>query len=355
LKREFNRQGVGLIPITDGAKAMVAEMFSSTKAPAEVVIGAAFIGAGMEKKDKSNIAPLEKPIPHITAEKDNLTLLIKRELDLEQYPILSDHILGGKPVVPLALITEWIGHSALHENPGLMFHGIDSLRLLAGIKLDKDKKLVRLMAGKVRRTEEFYEVDVEIRNGKINNKDVIHSRATALLADQLPSPPQYKGPNFKSTAHVFEKTLSDIYEEVLFHGDRLKGIQTILSHSAEGMAARLATAPEPVAWMADPLRSHWILDPLVLDCAFQMAIIWCHEYVGKRCLPSFAASYRQYREGFPEKEVIAVLQVNKTNATKMIGDFNFIDPEGKVVAQLKGYEAIMDNSLEKAFGRQNAA
>jgi hypothetical protein len=50
--------------------------------------------------------------------------------------------------VPFALITEWFGHGALHENPGLVLHGIDDMRILKGVRLDAQKKLIRLFAGK---------------------------------------------------------------------------------------------------------------------------------------------------------------------------------------------------------------
>lgn len=50
-----------------------------------------------------------------------------------------------------------------------------------------------------------------------------------------------------------------------------------------------------------------------------------------------------------------MLHVRNTNSTKMIGDFTFLDRNNNVIAQLNGYEAIMDASLDKAFGQQDAA
>ena len=60
--------------------------------------------------------------------------------------------------------------------------------------------------------------------------------------------------------------------------------------------AQIEAAPEPEKWMADPLRSRWLSDPLILDSAFQMAIIWCFENRGAVSLPAYSASYRQYRQ-----------------------------------------------------------
>ena len=355
LKREFDRKGIALIPLKDGANAMVTEMSSDMEGPVEVVIGSTFEPAVEKRAVNTREIPVKLTQASNISKEAPLSMLIKREIDLQQYPILSDHVLGGKPVVPLALIAEWLGHSALHENPGLLFHGIDALRLLNGIKLDQKKKLIRLMAGKARRNDGFFEVDVEIRNGKVDGKDVIHSRATALLADQLPPAPKYKAFPIKQETNALDQQLSEIYDKVLFHGEGLKGIQSILSFSASGMTARLKAAPEPENWMTDPLRSQWILDPLVLDCAFQMALIWCNEQFGKRCLPSFAASYRQYQSAFPQNGVTAVWKAKKNNSAKIMGDFTFLDQNNRVIARLNGYEAVMDASLEKAFRQQNAA
>jgi hypothetical protein len=97
------------------------------------------------------------------------------------------------------------------------------------------------------------------------------------------------------------------------------------------------------------LRSRWIADPLVLDSAFQLAIIWCYETQGKVSLPSYAASYRQYRDRWPAGGVRAVLKVKHVTASKMTGDFTFIDVDDEIVARLSGYEAIMDSGLQGAF------
>ncbi|MEJ2659778.1 MAG: polyketide synthase dehydratase domain-containing protein [Desulfobacteraceae bacterium] len=102
--------------------------------------------------------------------------------------------------------------------------------------------------------------------------------------------------------------------------------------------------------MHHPLRSRWIADPLVLDSAFQMAIIWCHERLGRVSLPSFAVSYRQYCSRFPQDGVVAVMEVRKSNEYKIQGDIVFMDNNSnQVVASLKGYEAIMAPDLFKAF------
>jgi len=183
---------------------------------------------------------------------------------------------------------------------------------------------------------------------------VIHSRATAILAESFSAPPLYTVPATLS-AKNYVKTREEVYEKILFHGDDLRGISEIVSCASQGMLARISTAPPPERWMKEPFRSRWIADPLVLDCAFQMAIVWCFEEKGFASLPSYYARYRQYRKSFPIEDVTVVLEVAEASTHKMKGNFTFLDADGVVIAQLHGYEAVMDGSLFKTFKPQLAA
>jgi hypothetical protein len=198
------------------------------------------------------------------------------------------------------------------------------------------------------RSGSVYEVDVEIRNGVKDGREVVHSSARAILTNGFPTPPPFKE-NGHFKVNPPKHSLEELYAQILFHGDDLRGIRDIIRISEEGMTARLSAAPTPLSWMQEPLRSRWIGDPLVLDCAFQMGIVWCHENHNKVSLPSFAASYRQYRDRFPDTGVIAVLEIDSVTDHKMVGNFTFLDEEKKVVAHLNGYEAIMDENLIGKF------
>ncbi len=335
LKRNFLKQGISLIPISQGAQAMVEEMAQPRGGAVEVVIG-----GPLPQAQTDEIAP--------ASPSRDLSLTCKRDVSVERYPVLNSHQLDGRPVVPLALITEWLAHSALHANPGLLLYGMDNLRLLNGITLDQQSRQVRMLAGKTLRRDGLYAVDVEVRDGGQGPVERIHSSASAILSEQLPAPPVFsENGHFKPGEGI--APLEEIYQHILFHGRDLQGIQEIIRVSREGITARVATAPPPAQWINGPMRSRWIADPLVLDCAFQMAIVWCHHQHGQVCLPSFATAYRQYCRRFPVNGVSAVLEVRQCTGRKMTGDFTFLDADKKVLAQLKGYEAIMDPNLMKAF------
>jgi len=352
LKREFERSGIYLLPIHDAAKSMLYEMMAENYSPVEIVIGAEFTGAGPNYNRQLKRPALVKPAPIV--KKHQLALSFEREIDIHQYPILQSHVIDGKPVVPLALMTEWFAHGALHENPGLVLHGLDDIRVMKGIRMEQDNKLIRLMAGKIHKNGEYYEVALELRDGKMSGQDILHAKAKAILGANLAVAPSYQ---FSKTmvAKAYTRKIKEVYDKVLFHGAQLHGIRKIVSCSSRGMVAHITTAPAPAEWMSAPLRNQWIADPLVLDCAFQMATVWCFEEKGVVSLPSYGASYRQYCDRFPSGGVTVVLEIEEVSNRRMRGNFTFLDTEDGIVARMNGYEAIMDASLFKAFKPQYRA
>jgi acyl transferase domain-containing protein/NAD(P)-dependent dehydrogenase (short-subunit alcohol dehydrogenase family) len=352
LKREFTRNGIHLIPIGYGAESMLSEMRAPENSPVEIVIGAELTGDAPKNRNLPKRPELVKPASVET--QPPLTLSFERQIDVHRYPILQSHIIDGKPVVPLALMTEWFAHGALHENPGLVLQGLDDIRVLKGIRMEQDQKHIRLLAGKLQKNGERYEVAVELRDGELAGKDILHARAKAVLGDSLAPAPDYQFSK-PMVARAYTRKIKDVYDKILFHGRQLHGIRKIVSCSSRGMVAHLSTAPVPAEWMSTPLRNQWIVDPRVLDCAFQMATVWCFEEKGAVSLPSYASSYRQYCGRFPTDGVTAVLEVKDVTNRRMRGDFTFLDAGDAIVARLKGYEAIMDASLFKAFKPQYRA
>lgn len=351
LKNEFKRRNIDLLPLQAGAEAMVKEMTNpTTPGHAEVVIGTVL--TPLQHQSTTDASQPQKRA--MQKSPPTFSTTFSREISLADYPILGDHRLGGKPVVPLALMTEWFAHGALHANPGLQLLGLDDMRVLKGIRLETDKRLIRLLAGKTTANGRIFEVDLELRNGNNGQNEVVHTSAKAILADRLEQPPLFSLPSIAPNDR-FPFTIDEIYEKILFHGEQLRGISKIMGLSDQIMIARIQPAPAPNTWIKEPLRSHWIADPLVLDCAFQMATIWCHEKVGVVSLPSYSSAYRQYTPRFPREEITVVLQVKEVSRHKMVGDFTFVSTDQTVVATLTGYEAVMDASLFRAFKPQNAA
>ena len=111
---------------------------------------------------------------------------------------------------------------------------------------------------------------------------------TSYILDGKPVVPYFDKSQYMGI-NGYSKTIDEIYEKILFHGLELRRIREIIGYSPRSVAARISSAPSPAKWMTAPLRSRWIADPLVLDCACQMAIIWCFEERKTLSLPSYSA------------------------------------------------------------------
>jgi hypothetical protein len=345
LKKAFLDRGIALIPLQRGAEAFVTELAAKDTTAVEVVIGSEFA-------DHQEIRPpASVPIAstgHRGEQRRELRTVFISELNLDHYPILDHHRLDGKPVVPFALMAEWFGHAALHNNPGLQLTGLDNMRLLKGIVLQDRQRPIRVLAAQAEPHAGSLQVDLELRDGIEAGAEVIHSKATAILMDSLPPPPTFTIPE-SLQEDAYHREVAAIYSDILFHGRALQGIRRVRACNAHGMLADLATAPAPGSWIQKPPRNRWIADPLVLDCAFQMASLWCYEEAGQVSLPSYSAAYRQYCRRFPAVPIRAVLQVTAVSRHKLTGDFTFLDPEGQVLAEIAGYEAVMEDRLMRAF------
>jgi hypothetical protein len=103
------------------------------------------------------------------------------------------------------------------------------------------------------------------------------------------------------------------------------------------------------------LRQKWLADPLAIDAAFQMLILWTLEKHEAPSLPCYLQRYRQYRREFPADGVRVVARVTGGNALHAYADIDFVDGAGRLVARIEGYECVVDAGLIRAFRRNRTA
>ena len=154
------------------------------------------------------------------------------------------------PVLPVALILEWMAEAATARNPGLLVSGVDDFRLFKGVVLGHQKPAtVELRAGKpVRRAAEFA-VPVEICGTLASGKEVAHARAVIVLSDRLEaSLPRLREPELSRT-----RLREEIYQTVLFHGPLMQGIESVEGCAERGIAGWVSTAPPTSEWLDRPI------------------------------------------------------------------------------------------------------
>jgi len=334
LKKLFLKEGVGLIPIKEGAALLACELLSNNSSVEVCVLA------------KGSSIPREEVPPKIKSESSSL-LTFERKLDLLEHPFLEHHVIDGRPVLPMAIMLEWLAHAALHENPGYQFHGCDDFRILHGVICDQPEPLqLRYLTGIPRATSHGLIIPVEARSFRNNGKDVLHARADILLVEALPGSPA----NLRSiTAPKVEYLIDDLYREVLFHGKMMHCLENVESCGERGITCWVKGAPEPSEWIRQPLRQRWILDPLGLDAILQMMIVWTSKMQGMGSLPCRIGSLRLFRKPIFNQKLKVVLEIRKANELHAVADVDMIDPVFGVVMRLEAVEGVLDASLARAF------
>ena len=337
LKKVFADEGIGLISLLDGGELLIREI-ASGKGPVEVVAMAGAAGK-----------PLAVPGP---AAAKPLSCALNLNLSVEDFPFLKSHVMDAHAVLPMAMIMEWLSHGALHGNPGLHFHGFNDLRICKGVIMEPNQTLgLQVMAGRAEKRDSLYVVPVELTGAAGHDqRTVLHARGEVVLAKQLPEgirsipdPP----------AAPYAPLNNRLYDpQRLFHGPDLQGIRQVESCYPKGIAALVNAAPQPSRWIRQPLRSSWLSDPLVMDCAFQLMILWSFHRFGAASLPCFVGRYRQYHDTFPRDGAQIIIRVTAEREHGATADVEFLDSHtGKLVARLEDYECVIDPSLERAFQR----
>jgi acyl transferase domain-containing protein/acyl carrier protein len=357
LRKLFESEGVGLIPLAEGGSFAVRELGAAGRAVEVVALGpkprSSHSGSVhvTNTTRPSGIASTHTPAPQTgpPAPPIEWSLAFERAVDVATHPILRSHVLDGRAVLPMAVHMEWLAHAALHGNPGLVFHGFNDLRITHGVMVDEAApSTLRLMAGRAIKSDTAFTVPVELRGRRRDGREIIHSRAEVVLVSALPKAPGVdRAPDVQPYPHPIE----DVYRFFLFHGPDLHGIESIDGLSDSAFTGTAYPSPAPAEWFASPLRGNWVTEPLVLDSSFQMMILWSYAQHGAGSLPCFLGRYRQYRRAFPSGPSRVVIRVTRDNGSFARADIDFLDPEGLVVAQIQDYECVIDPGLNQAFRR----
>ncbi len=335
LKKVFSAEGIDLIPLEAGAKLLVNELAAKNSA-VEVTVLAGTSGTSLNINTPKPATPLKEAL--------------KLTLNVDDFPFISSHVIDNMAVLPMAMIVEWLASAALHGNPGFRFHGFNDLRICKGVIIDRANPCaLQLMAGKAKRQDAFYNVPVELVSSLAEGGSLLHARAEIVLANRLPE--GIRAIKDLPTTPYSQSTA--VYDQpYLFHGPDLHGIEQITSCSDKGITALVKASPQPASWIKMPLRSNWLTDPLVMDSAFQMMILWSFERFGAGSLPTFAARFRQFHEAFPKDGAQVVIRIQNAQSHSAIADIEFLDRNsGKLIARLDGYECVIDPSLQQAFRR----
>jgi hypothetical protein len=321
----------GLIPLAAGAEFVLREFSQSTSKPVEILV----------------LADRESPNPPIGASQAaDFKVAFERTIDLFSAPYLESHVLGGKAVLPVAMIMEWLAHGAIHRNPGLELLGFEDLRVYQGVRLAlNDRIALRVLADKPVRKDGLFKVPMRLVRTE-NSREILHAAGTVVLGTAYTKAPL---PGLSAPNKPYSTDLLVAYSDRLFHGAQFRGITAIEGCSADSIAVKARPAPAPSSWMTDPIRGNWLADPLVIDTVLQAIILWSQETHARPCLPCAIGKYHQYVRVFPRNGVQIVIHVRPQSGQLIHSDVEIVDSQGQLIARMENCESVADPSLISAF------
>ncbi len=348
LKTLFEQEGVGLIEPQAGADYLIRELSVGANGPVEVVVMAPSPGlSGLQHRStpQAGVVSRDQSVDGEAA--------FETVVSVDRFPFLRSHVLNGKAVVPAALMVEWMAHAAMHGHPGMVFHGMNDFAVLKGIILDEDESVnLALNVLPPRESEAGRLVPVQLISQQ-EGRSRVHARAQVLLGNNVAKAVSAQivdsgKPDGRGRAEIYTP-------DHLFHGVELEGIEVLTENDESGISATVSPSPKPSTWITDPLRQTWITEPLMLDCCFQMMILWSLKHQRAHSLPTGFAKFRQYVRRFPNQSMTVRIRITAVEQQIVRARMECVDAKGKLLADLDGYECVLDPSLKAAFARNRLA
>jgi acyl transferase domain-containing protein/NAD(P)H-dependent flavin oxidoreductase YrpB (nitropropane dioxygenase family)/NAD(P)-dependent dehydrogenase (short-subunit alcohol dehydrogenase family)/acyl carrier protein len=338
--RQFANRGVALIPIDTGCRLLDEELRRGRKGETEVVIGAA--------------APA--PAPLLMAATDlertadgELQVLRRFHLDHDRY--LDHHRVDGRPVLPFAVAMELMAETAAAAQPSLEVAGLRDIRLLHGVTVDElDGTVVRVAASRTSSPDEL-EVTIAMSEGARQ-----HYRALVRLrrSGAAPHDAEAAGPALAGLA-PFPTTVEAAYRELLFHGPLLQGIVEVEGMDERGAVSWLRpSTPDQCLIGVD--GNPWLLDPVLLDSALQVQVVWARLHWGVTLLPAEIGAHGRALSGSgaamaPGELVRHELRLRPDSERPLCrADHRFYLPDGRLIATLEDVVGVGSAALNRLAG-----
>ncbi|HTY96173.1 MAG TPA: SDR family NAD(P)-dependent oxidoreductase, partial [Solirubrobacteraceae bacterium] len=375
LEQEFERRGVALIELDQGARMLEDELSRGLKGEAEIVIGASTGLAGLPGGDPSagrlaseRLQPSGPQPPQATdggpllllaaatpiegapgaAEPGNRAGPLQYTFDLGRDRYLNDHRIDGRPVLPFAVAMELMGEAATAACAGRVFSGLRGIRLLDGVALAGDRPVsVRIDATRDAAGEELEVTVSPVGPGRPHYRAVARVRDRAVERAPAGSHPQ---PAELLELAPFPMAIEEAYRDLLFHGPLFQGIVEITGMDARGAGARLR-ASQPGRCVSDADGRPWLIDPVMVDSALQMQVLWARLQWDVTLLPAEIGEYVLLAPVGEGEAVRHELRIRPESKPPLChADHWFYGADGRPLALLRDVVGVGSQALNRLAG-----
>jgi NAD(P)-dependent dehydrogenase (short-subunit alcohol dehydrogenase family) len=305
LAEVFGEREIPLIPLTEGAAAFVDEL-SAPREQVRSLITATYGGSGRAgEAQPARCGQLE------------VSEVVQTWL--------ADHRIGGRGVVPLAVVLDWM--LRLVDVPeSVALHDVDVVRGIAAPAV-----VSVLRSGS----------DLAVTDGA--SGPCYWARLGAGIGVEPHSAGAGGAPEPTGLAPIVRDPLYD--GDTLFHGPSLQVLRRVDGVGANGAVGEVVGA-DALGWPDEP----WRTDPAALDGAIQLAVVWAFEQTGRAMLPMFVREARFRPAGLEPGPLRCVVRAVSVGVESVVCDVSLLrrppDPaDGGDVADGEAVVAVL-NGLE---------
>jgi NAD(P)-dependent dehydrogenase (short-subunit alcohol dehydrogenase family)/acyl carrier protein len=343
LAERFAKAGVEMIPVPAGRRAFLDELRYGAKKDYEVVFGGPLNISPKPSPKASTTAAAATAVPSIlkpataATTPDGVEFLLDTSTAVHRY--LNDHRIDGRGVLPMAMALEFFAQAA-----SARFGPIAAIRdhsVLKGVQYPAGGGAIPLRLS-VKRAGPSAACELRSADGK-----TLHYRATADFQGVAPSLPKLELRNPRPAP----LSAREAYDTWLFHGPLFEGIASIDSIGENGVVGTLKSS-NPAQLFSDHRTGEWIADPVVVDSALQLLIVWSRAYLDQMVLPSRLGAFHRIANLSAPGPIRCEIHVeHKPGVPTLRNQLVFFDAAGQPLAYMQDMEITASralNRLEKA-------
>jgi NAD(P)-dependent dehydrogenase (short-subunit alcohol dehydrogenase family) len=348
IKQGFQERGVQLISAPQGRVSFDAELRSGCKGDAEIILGDGPWGREPE-------GAAAQPLPLVCTGAFTTTasgVQLVRALDPSRDRFLAEHFVDGRPVLPAAFAAELMAEVAQAGWPEYRVVAVRDLRVLKGVVLDEAPLEIRVTAqAPVHAPADERGLEIAATLGPAADAKAVRYRAVVQLAWQAPSDETGARVTLKGGAGAV--SAREAYDRVLFHGPCLQAIRSIEQLGDDGIAAAVTFGSLPSA-LTGVQRPAWVMDPVALDTAAQLVLVWSRLQDDMTPLPS---GFHEFVLFGPVSEATgcAVAIRRAPGGHVLECDAEFLAADGRRLGVLTGLEMVRSRALNRVGGTARAA
>ncbi|QYJ81347.1 type I polyketide synthase [Shewanella aegiceratis] len=342
LKKMFVDRGVYVIPLQAGAELFATQLLGHSGV--QLLIGSDMQGntakanevSSVKKPDADEVHVAQHPLPPVT---------LTRQLTPATMAFVSDHVIGGNPVLPTVCAIQWMREAArAHIGAPVK---VRSYKLLKGIIFDTEAPQTLVLT----LTPEYKGDSLTAIQALISSEGRPQYQASLCLMDSEDSSAPIKAFEGLYSGEAVTDASTLYSDGTLFHGPRLQGLDKVVRFDEQGL---LASVSLPQVREADcgefvPSLSSAGCQPFAEDLLLQAMLVWARLSYGAASLPSAIDEFISVQPMHGGETGYIELNVDKSNRRSLTADVALYHQDGRLSALMKGARITISSTLNAAF------